>query len=489
MSKDSSLGMIAKAFTITGFGIMAASAIALVKTRAIATLQGTEGVGLLGQFTSLQALLGGIAALGLGVGIIKYLSQYLASKEYDKINRSFSSALIMVIFFSAVLASLMALLSTQISRILVGDGSARDYVIMIALSIPLYALSSAYSSFVNGARAIKSLAWISVYSAFGAMATAVTAVYFLGMKGVVVQIAVAPAIALSLNFYYARRVRSGWPPTTVSSRFDSAESRLLLRFGAVSMITGMLLPLTLLATQTAIIHQEGLSANGLFQAAWALFWLYTGFATTSIAVYMLPTMSATKDWQELSRQINNGVRFLALTTTPISCILLLVPGVVLTVAYSSEFTEASWLLRTMVVAGAFRIVSFPLSIALMAKVHLRTYLPIEGSWYVVFAGVVVALLPDLGLEAVAIAIPVAYIVHTVLFVVFAKKTLGLCYSNKNWLMLVSSGAFLVFILGLTMLSPVASYVAAAALLPVWLLYATEKSERRWLISRLSGRSL
>lgn len=478
------MGMIARASLITGSATLIASAMALVRNRVIATLQGTEGIGLLGQFTSLQALVAGIAALGLATGLIKYLSQYLESKEYDRISKSFSSAVTMVVFCSAVAAAVLILLSSWISSLLVGDDFAQLYVIIIAVSVPVASLAAVYNSLINGARAIKSLARISVFSSLGALIVAVPAVYFLGTVGIIVQIGAASAIGFVLNFFVGRKIKSCWPVTITLSRFDAEESKLLLHYGTISIITGLLLPLTLLITQTAVIQQKGLSENGLFTAAWSLFWLYIGFATTSVVIYLFPTMSAAKEHGDLSEQVNNGVRFLAIATTPIACVIILIPGMILTVLYSPDFTEGSWLLQIFAIAGAFRIVSFPISITLMAKKRLKEYLPIEVSWYVIFAGIVMVLLPSVGIRAIAVGVLVAYAVHTTLFVVFVKRTLGLFYTVNNWLILITSAALLIILFALNLHSPILSYVAAAIALPMWLLYATEKRERRWFISKV-----
>ena len=478
------MASIAKAFTITGFGMMATSAIRLVKMRIIATLEGTEGVGLLGQFLSLHTLIAGVATLGLSIGLIKYLSQYLESKEYDRISKSVSSAMSIVICASITAAIILIVLSKWTSFLLVGDDSAWLYVTIVAVSIPITSLTTVFSSIINGTRAIKSLARVSVYSSLGSLVVAVPVVYVFGEAGVIIQIATTAAIIFSLNFIVSRRIRNSWPIHIHHFRFDKEESKLLLHYGAVSIITGLLLPLTLLMTQTAVVRQEGLSENGLFAASWSIFWLYIGFATTSVVIYLFPTMSATSERRDISTQVNHGVRFLAVATTPISCVIVLIPGTILTVLYSPEFTGASWLLQVLVIAGAFRIVSFPIAITLVAKKHLKVYLPIEISWYVVFAGMAITLLPIMGIEAIGLAVLVAYIVHTAFFVVFVKKITGLFYGRKNWMILLTSIALIVSAFFMNMENTTLSYLFAVMAVPLWMYYATEKDERASAWSRL-----
>ncbi len=487
MSEKSSMGMIVRASLITGSAAIVASVINLVRNRAIATLQGTEGIGLLGQFTSFQTLVVGVATLGLAVGIIKYLSQYLEARQFDRVRGSFRSAMLMVAVASLSSMGLLMVLSSWISNVLVGDSSAQLYVILIAASVPMASLALTYNSLVNGARAIKTLATISIASSAGALAVTVPAVYYLKDDGIILQLAVASAIALALNFGYARRVEKRWPAAASPPRFEREESKLLLHYGAVSIAIGLALPLTLLVAQTVVIRRIGLAENGLFTAAWALYWLYVGFATTSISVYLFPTTSATRDQGELSAQLNNGMRFLMIATTPIAAIIVLIPGAILTLLYSSEFTNASTLLQLLAVAGAFRIISYPAAMTLMAKKRLKVYLAVELSWYPVFAAITLTLLDPVGIEAIGIAAITACVLMATLHLIFLRRLLGLIYDRKNWLILGSGTALTALLLFTVHEYDLLGFVLGAVLVPAWLYLATDQAERRWFFSKLLRR--
>jgi len=76
MSSDSILLKIARASLITGSATMIASLLGLAKSKSTA-LKGTGGIGPVAQFTIFLGLCVGIAAQGLSLGAMKYVSRYL----------------------------------------------------------------------------------------------------------------------------------------------------------------------------------------------------------------------------------------------------------------------------------------------------------------------------------------------------------------------------------------------------------------------------
>lgn len=484
MSADSSLRSIVEASVITGLSSLLTSAIGLAKNKSIALLQGSEGIGVLGQFTSFYTFVVGLVTLGLSLGIIKYTSQYLTSKDYGKIGNYWSSAISVISITSTISAIVLILLSGPISTIIFGDESGSFYVIMLALSIPFSAFAAMLNSLINAARAIKTLASISIVVTAGSFVATIPLVYFLGRDGIIAQIAVTSVIALVLNLYMKGKVTKDWPKLAGDSRFHREEFGALFRFGVVSLITGMMAPLTLFIGQLIIIRSEGLSANGLFQGSWQLFWVYIGFATMSVSVYLLPTMSRTKDSHSLNSQVNNSIRFLVLATTPIACIIVLVPGQILEILYSNEFVAAASLLSLMVVAGAFRVISYPVALALLAKNCLAAFLIIECSWYAVFIVTLLYLLPVIGILATGVGVIAAYIVQSTLAVIFSKRLLNLNYSAKNWGLLIVSITMLIAIMVLAHYFGIWTVIVAAILLPIWFVTSTKPSDRKWIFDRV-----
>ena len=261
---------------------------------------------------------------------------------------------------------------------------------------------------------------------------------------------------------------------------------MLLKYGLFSLTTALLLPAVMLITQTLVIRTEGLSANGLFQAAWALFWLYVSFATGSVSTYVFPTMSATESTEALSEQVNNSLRFLVTATTPISCVIILFPTQILSLVYSSEFSEAATLLQILAIAAGFRVFCFPLALSFVARGHLKDYLILDVSWYMIFTGIAVAMLHQSGIAVIGLATAAAYAIYAVGAIVVGKRILGIGYSSKNLISFVIAMAVLALTLGASQTTSHLAIPIGTIGVAFWFLMATSKGERKWLLSRALG---
>jgi len=484
MSDDSSLLKIAQASLITGSATITVSVLSLAKSKTIALLQGTDGIGLLGQFTSFQSLLGGIAALGLSLGLIKYVSQHFQAGDHAQVRRFWSSAVTLTIVSSIVVMASMLIFAGPVSRVLVGNDSGVLYVRIVSLSVPLFALSTLYNGLINGARAIKSLAAMAVTGALGSLVIAAPAVYYLGKDGVIVQLALSALTLVFINFAVARRVFGRWQVSAKVADFGRREAGMLLKFGMFSLTTTLLIPAVMLFTQTFVIKTEGVSENGLFQAAWALFWLYIGFATASFSTYIFPTMSATESVGDLTRQVDNSLRFLTVMTTPVSCAIVLFPTQILGILYTSEFSGAATLLQILAIATCFRVLSLPMAFAYVAKGHLKEYLLFEVSWHAIFMGIVVAALAQTGIVVIGVATLTAYAVYSALAMALGRRIVGVRYSSRNMMSFALSLTVLVITLAAYLMVDYSAIPIGVAGIAMWFLATTRREERQWLKSHV-----
>jgi PST family polysaccharide transporter/antigen flippase len=486
MSNDSSFLKIAQASLITGSATIIASLLSLAKSKSIALLQGADGIGLVAQFTSFLGLVAGIAALGLSLGVMKYVSRCLQAGEYAQVRRYWSSAVALTIVSSTAVMVAVLIFAAPLSIVLVGDDSATLYVRIVGLSVPLSALVSLYSGLITGARAIKPLAAISISSAFVSLVIAVPTIYCLEKNGLIIQLALSALAALAINFVVARSILSRWGVSAKVVDSGKREAGLLVKYGMFSLTPVLLIPAVMLITQTLVIRTEGLSANGLFQSAWAPFWMYVGLGTVSISTYVFPTMSATESTVALSEQVNNSLRFLVTATTPISCVIILFPTQILNLLYTPEFSGAATLLQVLAIAAGFRMLCHPIALLFIAKGRLKEYLLLEVSWHVIFLGIVVAMLDRSGIAVIGLATAAASAIYAVTAIIVGKRILGISYSSKNLISFVIAMTVLALTLGASQTTSNLAIPIGTIGVAIWFLMATSKGERKWLVSRALG---
>jgi len=111
---------------------------------------GSEGLGILQMVYPIYRLLSGIATLGLPLALIKWISEYLAVREYAKITALRQWAFRIVLIGSLSGAVLLFLFAPLIGKSVFTDNRVIEALQIIAFAIPFSALSAVYRGYFQG---------------------------------------------------------------------------------------------------------------------------------------------------------------------------------------------------------------------------------------------------------------------------------------------------------------------------------------------------
>jgi hypothetical protein len=127
---------------------------------------------------------------------------------------------------------------------------------------------------------------------------------------------------------------------------------------------------------------------------------------------------------------------------------------------------------------------FPIALSFVAKGHLKDYLILEVSWYVIFTCIVVVMLDQSGIAAIGLAAATAYAIYAVGAIVVSRRVLGIGYSSKNLRSFVIAMTVLALTLGVSMTTGSLAMPFGIIGVALWFLTATSNGERKWLVSRV-----
>ncbi len=111
---------------------------------------GPESLGILQMVYPVYRLLSGLATLGLPLALTKWVSEYLASREYLRINSLRKWAVRLVFISAFITGSLLVFFTPVISKHVFTDPRVREALYVIALAIPFSALSAIYRGYFQG---------------------------------------------------------------------------------------------------------------------------------------------------------------------------------------------------------------------------------------------------------------------------------------------------------------------------------------------------
>ncbi len=111
---------------------------------------GPESLGIMQMVYPVYRLLSGTATLGLPLALTKWVSEYLATKEYSGIVSIRKWAVKLVFVIAVINGSLLIFFTPTLSRHVFADPRVRDALYVIALAIPFSALSAIYRGYFQG---------------------------------------------------------------------------------------------------------------------------------------------------------------------------------------------------------------------------------------------------------------------------------------------------------------------------------------------------
>lgn len=111
---------------------------------------GPEGLGILNMVYPVYRLLSGVATLGLPLALTKWVSEYLAARELERIVPMRRWAARIVLFLALGLSVLLYLGTPCLGRSVFSDPRVQEALWLIAPAIPFSALSAIYRGYFHG---------------------------------------------------------------------------------------------------------------------------------------------------------------------------------------------------------------------------------------------------------------------------------------------------------------------------------------------------
>lgn len=196
--------------------------------------------------------------------------------------------------------------------------------------------------------------------------------------------------------------------------WSNRAARAFLAMALAMLVSGLLASGTVLAVRGRVMQHQGLTVAGWFDAAWNISMNHASLLLASLQTYCLPALSRAKSAREQSAHIA-GVLTLAMPVAAcMIAVLALVKPWILTVLYAPSFRPGAAMLRWTLLGDYCKIGSWILSLPLLARADMKSFLALDTAAYATFAGAAIALgrwLPQ-G-ESAAAAFACMYAVHLI----------------------------------------------------------------------------
>jgi PST family polysaccharide transporter len=384
--------------------------ISIVRSKIVALLIGTTGVGIVGLFGSGTSLIQSITQLGLSQSAVRDVSEAHASGDQARVNR-IVTVLRKLVWFTGLLGMLCVIgFSPILSKTSFGN---YDYILsFILLSVILLfnQLSGGQNVILQGTRRLKYLARASVWGSLLGLVICVPLYYWLGVKGIVPNLILGAFTAMLLSWYYSRKVP--YEPVKVSIKEVIHEGGQMLKMGIAMSVSGVLVALSAYILRSFINRQGGLDEVGLFQAGFAIMTTYVGLVFSAMGTDYYPRLSAVNKDNEKCKVIMNQqgeIGILILAPLILACIVF-VPWIV-RLLYSERFLGANDYIIWAASGMLFKMASWAISFIFIAKGESKLFMINETAVSIYSLGFQIMGYWLLGLKGIGIGFALTHICY------------------------------------------------------------------------------
>jgi PST family polysaccharide transporter len=443
-ARPSSYRQILKSSALIGGTSALNIAIGIVRTKAMALILGPSGFGLMGMYVSLTSMVGSFTILGMNSSGVRQIAEAAGSGDKSRIARTITALRRVMLISGCTGTLLLFLLRKTASQVVFGDTKHAASIGLLSLTVLFFSVTGGQKALIQGLRRLKELASISILGSLFGTFVSIPLVLWLGERGVAPSLLAIAAFGTIPSWWYARKVKTG--RVRMAWRETFAEARGMLTLGLAFLASSLLGALVGFLTRIIILHRLGLSSAGVYQAVITISGTYVGIILQAILADFYPRLTAVaKDNTECNRLVNEQIEISLLLAIPGILATIALAPLVMNVFYSSQFVEATAVLRWQTLGVFLRLISWPLLLIILAKNCSKWFLFTEILNTLSQIALFWLCVRFLGFLGAGVGFFLAFLLYLGLMVVMGRRLSGFSFSAAN----LRIGALAVMAVALT----------------------------------------
>jgi polysaccharide transporter, PST family len=394
---------------------------ALVVIKLVAWFAGPEGVGKLGQFTSLMSLLAVLAGGGISAGIVKYVAEY--RHDPQRLARLLAAALWYALCASILMGCLALLFSRQLAVWLLDDPAYAGLIRVLAVAQLGIALVNYILAVINGFMDVRRLALIQVLGSLFSIVMVIWLARWLHLYGALLALIVSQLLWLAVGLpawwrspYFQRSM--------LRLRFDREMTLRLAAFSVMTLTAALVSPLVNIAVRDHLALQLGWEQVGYWQAVSKVSDAYLLFLTAAINIYYLPKLAAIRERAALVAELRNAYRYILPVVVVLAAAVYVLREWVTRLLFSADFAPANALYGPQLAGDVIKIASFILSYVMLAKAMTRLFVISECVFAASYLALVYVFTAHFGLVGAMYAFAANYLAYLAFNVLVVRHYLG-----------------------------------------------------------------
>lgn len=364
--KNSTYGNIFKSTFLFSFVQVIRILVGVIKNKIVAILLGAEGMGIMSIFQNAMNFIKTGAGLGVSQSAVKDISEANATGDQEKISRTISVVLRIVMLTSLLGAVATVVLSPFLSKWGFGDRKYTISFVFLGVAVFFEVFVENQLAILKGMRQLRSLAKASIWGSLVGLLTGVPLYYIFGVKGIVPSFIITAFTIFLVTRYYVNQVQ--YEKVSIPIRQVLKESSPMVKMGVSLMLVSLIGTLFALIIAAYLRSHGGLSIVGFYNAGEVIVGSYIGVIITAMSTDYYPRISAVNnDNKKLTEEVNNQSEVGLLMAFPLVIIFVFFSPLFVNILYSSEFLETINYTDFAIIGSVIVICSNCMGMILLAK--------------------------------------------------------------------------------------------------------------------------
>jgi PST family polysaccharide transporter len=389
-----------KSSVLNGIAVATRMGCLLVLNKILAVYVGPSGYALIGQLQNIISSILTLSTGGISSGVVKYTAECEGNDAAQ--SKLWKTAVTFSLVLTIIVASVLLYFSEYIAVEYLKNNVYKSILSWFSLFLFLNVLNSIGLSIINGKRKTKDYVLINIISSLFSLIYTAILVYYFNIYGALFSLISNQAVVCVFTFYIGIK-REYFSFKSVFGAWDLSVLKKLSGFSTMIIIPSILWPICYTFVRQLLTTQLGQEYAGNWDAIWKLSNVYLSFLTAVLGVYFLPKLASLKTTEAVRKEVFNGYK-LIVPFTMFLCFLVYINKLfIVKILFTEEFSLMLDLFKYQVIGDFFKIISWVMSYAIMAKAMIKRFLALELIFISFFAFLCDYYIKSIGFEGVAFA--------------------------------------------------------------------------------------
>jgi len=429
LDQTSSYRSIFKATSLFGGVQVYQILIGVVKSKLIAILLESTGMGIVGLYQSTVDLVKSISSFGLEQSAVRDIAEAKEGNDTQRVGRIVSTVRRLVWFTGIFGFCLTLFLSPLLSKLTFGNSYYICGFAILSVSLLFDQLCAGQKVLIQGMHRLKDLAKASAIGSLVGLVISIPLYHWFGVAGIVPTMLLTSFSGMLVSCYYARKITV----ETVKVKFLDAliNGRSMIRMGISLSVSGFLVSVCACILRWFMRGYGGVELVGLFTAGYVIMNVYVGMVFKAMATDYYSRLSAVNNDNIRCKEIINQqgeVAILILAPLVISCMIFL--PFIIRIIYSTAFLPVTDFVLWAILGMMFKAASWSISYSFIAKAEARLFIVNETISNMILLVLQISGFFLYGLKGLGLALTLCNLIYLIQVYSIARARYGFAFTGS-----------------------------------------------------------